>query len=296
MPTPQPSPLAELPIRRLTRGDLISCADLCEDRGWPRDEHRWGLLLTAGTGYGIDAPDGKGLIASCVVTSYGPRLSAIGMLLVAGRYSRQGVARRLMRYVMESAGMTALSLYATVEGQSLYKELGFSSVGRAVRVSGYFRTACDAPGRTSPAPTVSTRPATAADLPAMLRLDSEVFGPDRMHLLTRLPAFSDRLRVAEDADGLAGYGALWPSGNAHVVGPLIARDAATAKALVSSLAVTTDRPLRADIDARHGELLGWLASRDLKPDGPGTTVMTHGNRDLPGDWARRFAPLSVATG
>ncbi|GAA3300712.1 hypothetical protein GCM10020295_42130 [Streptomyces cinereospinus] len=57
MPTPS---LAALPIRRLTRRDLKVCADLSEDRGWPREEHKWGFLLTAGTGYGIDDPPREG--------------------------------------------------------------------------------------------------------------------------------------------------------------------------------------------------------------------------------------------
>src|SRR5688572_6363267 len=65
------SSLATLPIRRLTPRDLNACADLSEDRGWPREEHKWGFLLTAGTGYGIDAPEG-GLVTACVVTEYGP--------------------------------------------------------------------------------------------------------------------------------------------------------------------------------------------------------------------------------
>lgn len=101
MHSPSPLPLVDLPVRRLTRGDLVACADLSEDRGWPRDEHRWGLLLSAGTGYGIAEPDGKGLVAACVVTSYGPRLAAVGMMLVAARHARQGIARRLMLHVME---------------------------------------------------------------------------------------------------------------------------------------------------------------------------------------------------
>ena len=296
MSRPLPRPLTELPIRRLTRGDLVPCADLCEDRGWPRDEHRWALLLSAGTGYGIDDPDGKGLMASCVVTSYGPRLSAIGMLLVAERYARQGVARHVMRYVIDSAGATPLSLYATSQGRPLYEALGFERVGSAIRVGGRFRPTGDAPVETPAGRAVTTRQATAGDLPAILRLDAEVFGADRTHLLARLPAFSDRLWVAEGHDGLIGYAGLWPSGSAHVVGPLIARDTTTAKMLVDSLAGATDRPLRADLNARHGELIDWLVSQGLEPVGSGTTVMTYRDPRLPGDWNRRFAPLTVATG
>ncbi|MFD7497807.1 GNAT family N-acetyltransferase [Streptomyces sp. NPDC059832] len=289
MPSSLPRPIAELPVRRLTPDDLVACADLCEDRGWPRDEHRWGLLLTAGTGYGVDDPGGKGLMASCVVTSYGPRLAAIGMLLVAERYARQGIARHLMNHVIAESGGTPLSLYATAAGQPLYEQIGFSVVGRSQRVTGSFRPAGD---RSS---AVTVRPATAEDLRAMVRLDSDVFGTDRTHVLARLPAYADHIRVAQDEGRLIGYAAAWPSERTHVVGPLIARDTATAQALVASLAEATDLPLRVDVDARHTELLDWFEECGLRP-GSSTTVMALGAPDLPGDWTRRYAPLTVATG
>ncbi|NEB78043.1 GNAT family N-acetyltransferase [Streptomyces sp. SID14478] len=283
--------LSDLPIRPLTRRDVLACADLSEDRGWPREEHKWGHLLSAGTGYGIDAPDG-GLLGAFVVTEYGPRerpeLGAIGMVLVAERYARQGVGRRLMRYAVEQAGTTPLTLHATPNGRPLYEELGFKVTGQAETVRGHFL-----PG--AAAPTVATRPATAEDLPAILRLDAEVFGPDRTHVLTRLPAFADRLRVAEDGGALIGYAAAWPNMDTHVVGPLIARDTETAKALVASLAATTDRPLRTDIDVRHEELLTWLKEHGVAGVGL-NAVMNYGAPDLPGDWTRRFAPLTVAAG
>ncbi|MFF1833706.1 GNAT family N-acetyltransferase [Streptomyces sp. NPDC058231] len=296
MPSPLPRPHADAPIRRLTRGDLVPCADLCEDRGWPRDEHRWGLLLSAGTGYGIDDPEGKGLMATCVVTSYGPGLAAVGMLLVAERYARQGIARRLMRHVIEVSGESSLSLYATEAGRPLYEELGFETAGRAERLSGHFQPPATASGeRAAAASAVTVRPATAEDLHAMLRLDAEVFGADRTHVLARLPAFADHLRVAEDHGEFAGYAAAWPSDGVHAIGPLIAREASTAAALIGSLAEATDRPLRVDIDARHQGLLERLKECGLR-SGSGTTVMTYRAAEPPGDWSRRFAPLTVATG
>ncbi|MGW6203080.1 GNAT family N-acetyltransferase [Streptomyces sp. NPDC055089] len=297
-----PRPLADLPLRRLNRDDLVPCADLSEERGWPRDEHRWGLLLTAGTAYGIDDPESKGLMATCVVTAYGPRMAAIGMLLVAGRHARQGIGRYLMQQVIESTGGVPLSLHATDAGRPLYEELGFLAVGRTERVSGPFRPLTEPglldtaghPGTAAGAgPTV--RPASAGDLQAMLRLDADAFGLDRTHILVRLPAFADHLRVAEEDGELVGYAALWPSSESHVVGPLIARDTATAKLLVTSLAAATDRPLRADIDARHEDLLDWFRKCGLE-SGPATTVMSLGGPEQPGDWTHRFAPLSVATG
>ncbi|MEU6661669.1 GNAT family N-acetyltransferase [Streptomyces sp. NPDC046821] len=284
-------PLSDLPIRRLTRRDVTACADLSEDRGWPREEHKWGLLLAAGTGHGIDDPDG-GLVSACVVTDYGPpdrpTLSAIGMVLIAQRHARRGIGRRLMRHIVEQAQPTPLTLHATSNGRPLYEELGFKTIGRAEMVRGHFT-----PG--GPTPSVATRPATAEDLPAILRLDEAVFGSDRTHMVTRLPAFADQLRVAEDGGELIGYAAAWPNMDTHVIGPLIARDTETAKALVTSLAAGTNLPLRTDIDVRHEELLTWIKERGVEATSF-NAVMALGVPDLPGDWTRRFAPVTVAAG
>ncbi|MGY1499253.1 GNAT family N-acetyltransferase [Streptomyces sp. QTS52] len=288
MPTPS---LADLPIRRLTHRDLTACADLSEDRGWPREEHKWGLLLTAGKGYGIDDPGG-GLVTACVVTEYGqygnPELGAIGMVLVAERYARQGVGRRLMRHIVAAMGTTPLTLYATPNGRPLYEELGFKVTGGSETVRGRFTSG-------GPDPEVGTRAATAEDLAEIIRLDEKVFGIDRTPVITRLPAFSDQLRVAEENGRIIGYAAAWPNMDTHVVGPLIARDTETAKALLTSLAAHTDRPLRTDIDVRHEELLAWVKERGLAQVGL-NAVMTYGIPELPGDWTRRFAPLTVAAG
>ncbi|MGW3862721.1 GNAT family N-acetyltransferase [Streptomyces sp. NPDC005047] len=288
MPTPCS---ASAPIRRLTLRDLTACADLSEDRGWPREEHKWGFLLTAGTGYGIDDPGG-GLVAACTVTKYGPHgrpsLAAIGMVLVAERHARQGVGRRLMRHVVSELGTTPLTLHATPYGRPLYEELGFKVTGRAEMVRGRFTPV-------GPEPAIATRAATAEDLTTILRLDEEVFGADRTPIVTRLPAFADQLRVAEEDGRIIGYAAAWPNMDTHVVGPLIARDTETAKALIGSLAARTDRPLRTDIDVRHEELLAWVRERGLAVVAP-NAVMTYGITELPGDWTRRFAPLTVAAG
>ncbi|MFD9302717.1 GNAT family N-acetyltransferase [Streptomyces sp. NPDC060048] len=294
-----PPHLTTLPIRALTVDDLRHCADLSEDRGWPREEHKWGLLLTAGRGYGIDAPDGQGLAAACAVTRYGPpqadpELAAIGMVLVADRYSRQGLGRRLMSHICDDVLKgVPLTLHATPYGRPLYEELGFETTGRAEMLRGVFRP--DEAPSTAPG-SCSVRPATAEDIPKILRLDAEVFGADRTHLITRLPAFTDRLFVAEDATGeLTGYGAIWPNMQTHVVGPLVARDTVSAQALVTALAATTERPLRTDVDVRHEELLDWLKGRGLDSVAF-NTVMTRDIPGLPGDWTRRWAPLTVAAG
>ncbi len=291
--------ITDLPIRALTVDDLRRCADLSEDRGWLREEHKWGLLLAAGNGFGVDAPDGRGLAAACVVTRYGslpagPGLAAIGMVLVADRYARQGLGRALMTHVCNDVLKgVPLTLHATPHGLPLYEELGFKTTGRAEMLVGTFRQE----GPSDPHGT-RVRRAVAEDLPRILRLDAEVFGADRTHMITRLPAFADQLLVAEDGgrDGtLTGYAAAWPNMHTHVIGPLIARDTETAKALITALAEGTDRALRTDVDVRHGELLAWLKERGLESVAF-NAVMARDIPELPGDWTRRWAPLTVAAG
>ncbi|MCF3961294.1 GNAT family N-acetyltransferase [Streptomyces fuscigenes] len=294
-----PTPLDELPIRPLTPRDLLSCVALAVDRGWPPDERKWRLLLTAGNGFGIDEPSGAGLAGACVLTRYGTpgagpgqELSAVGMLLVATAYERQGLGGRLMRHILGEADGAPLALYATRFGQGLYERLGFVTAGQNVTVKGRLRLS---PSSGDPSPAgVTVRTATAEDLPAVAGLDAEVFGVDRTLMITRLPAFAEQLRVAVDGSAIIGFGALWSSASADVIGPLVARDTATAKALIASLADATHRPLRTDIDARHEHLLAWLKEQGM--DAVLTTpLMVRDIPALPGDPERRYAPLTMAT-
>ncbi|MFE9258713.1 GNAT family N-acetyltransferase [Streptomyces sp. NPDC006879] len=290
MPT---QPLTSLDFRHLSIKDLSHCSDLSEDRGWPREEHKWGLLLSAGLGYGLDAPDGAGLAACCVVTSYGtpgrePSLHAIGMVLVAARYARQGLGRRLMAHVLRETHPVPVTLHATPNGQPLYEQLGFQVTGRSEMLLGNF---IPDPGPAD----ASIRQAVAEDLPEILRLDHEVFGADRTSMLARLPAFADHLLVAEAGGRLTGYLAAWPNGETHVVGPLVSQDSGTAQSLISALGARTERPLRTDVDERHGKLLAWLKDHGLRTVAT-NAVMVKGAGELPGDWTRRFAPLTVAAG
>ncbi|QKW07841.1 GNAT family N-acetyltransferase [Streptomyces sp. NA04227] len=282
--------LLELPIRRLSRRDLLACADLAQSRGWSSEEHKWGFLLTAGAGFGVDDPSGEGLACVCTLTRFGtyekPELGAIGMVLVAEHHQRRGLGLRLMRHVLAESGAGALTLHATSTGRPLYERLGFREVTRAETLVGRLAD-------TGPVLGIATRPASAEDLPAILRLDAEIFGLDRTHLITRLPAFAHQFRVAEARGRLTGFAASWPNTHHDVIGPLIAEDTATARALFAALAAGTARELRTDIDVRHEELLGWAGEQGLR-GGEFTTVMLAGAPVLPGDWRRRFAPLTVA--
>ncbi|MEU1617373.1 GNAT family N-acetyltransferase [Streptomyces sp. NPDC005722] len=296
-PTVPAAPSA--PVRRLTPADLPACSALAVSRGWGAEEHKWRFLLTHGTGYGVDAPDGDGLAATTVLTRYEGGLAAVSMVLVAARYEGRGLGRRVMTHVLAEAGDDTVTLHATERGRPLYEKLGFRAIGTVVTHRGRF--AAPAPAATAapsgPAGAPEPRPFTEADLPALLALDAEAFGADRSPLLRDLPRFAERVVVAAGEDGaLTGYAAAWLNADTLVVGPVVAGDAGTARRLVTAVARDAGTPVRLDLRTGTPDALdGWAAEHGVTPFFP-NTLMVLGDRDLPGDEHRRHAPLMVALG
>ncbi|MDX3076395.1 GNAT family N-acetyltransferase [Streptomyces sp. MI02-7b] len=287
------SPLPPLPVRRLGPGDLAACSELAVSRDWGAEERKWRFLLTHGTGWGIDAPDGRGLAATTVLTRYAGGLAAVSMVLVAARYEGRGVGRRIMTHVLGEAGDDTVTLHATDRGRPLYEKLGFRTVGTVVTHRGGFRPpAADEPDPAAP------RPAGEADLPALLALDAEVFGADRSPLLRDLPRFAERTLVTEEDGRLTGYASAWRNDGTLVLGPIVADTTAAARRLVTAIARDAEGPVRLDLrteDPLRHTLPAWAAAHGVLPAFP-NTLMVLGDRNLPGDDARRHTPLMLALG
>lgn len=275
---------ADVDVRRLSTADRQACIDLAGDREWPPERHKWGLLLDVGEGFGIDDPDG-GLAGCVVLTRFGSDLAAISMMLVASRYGRRGFGRRLMEHAMAAAGDVTIGLYATSYGRPLYERLGFEANGAALMHFGRWHGE-PASGR--------SRPADAADLPAIIALDTEVTGADRAALIRRLPSFSEGLRVLEDHATITGYAGTWRNGDNLVVGPVIANNLADARALIADLVVPADISVRLDLDPAHSELVRWALHAGLTHTA--TSVSMVHNGPLRGDRARLFIPVMQALG
>jgi GNAT superfamily N-acetyltransferase len=287
-----PTELSFPPIRRLGPGDLARCAALSVDRGWAPERAKWSLLLEASEVYGIDAPDGRGLAGSVTLTRWGADYAAVGMMLAAARYERRGLGRALMEHALRAAGDGAtVTLFATDMGRPLYEKLGFAAAGRNVSFVGRFRAPSGHDGH-------GVRAATEADLPAILDLDRAAFGADRGRILTRLPAFADRIAVAEAGGpagrGIAGYAAAWRNTPAStVIGPLVASDGETARRLVTALAAGAPTLVRLDLDPDRTELPGWAHAHGLEP-ADRRVVMAHGEVTGRGRHGQLFTPISVA--
>ncbi|WP_206059511.1 GNAT family N-acetyltransferase [Nonomuraea zeae] len=271
--------MSTMTFRRLTTSDLDDCARLAKDRDWLPERHKWRLLFEVGEAYGIDAPDGDGLAATNILTRYGDDHAVISMVLTASRYARRGLARALMEHVLEQAGDRTVSLYATDNGRPLYEQLGFRVVGTAAKHTGVFEGE----------PSGRTRPATEADLGWILDLDAELFGTDRSAVLRRMFAFGEQVRIAE-----GGFGHCWRNDDNTVIGPVVARDEATARALIGDLALDAGGEVRMDFDLAMDDLVRWAGEHGIGSPWRVSKMVRGG--DLPGDRACQFLPFMQALG
>jgi GNAT superfamily N-acetyltransferase len=271
-------------ISRLAPEDLDVCLELAADRDWQPERRKWALLFEVGEVYGIRDPAG-GLAGSVTLTRYGPELAIVSMMLVASRFGRRGLGRRLMTHVLVQAGDTTVFLYATPLGRPLYEQLGFRAVGEVTTSVGRF----------TGAPAGGTRPAEERDRDAMLALDAAATGVDRTDLLTRYFRLAVQLRVLEHDGAVHGFAAASPNVDSVVVGPLVAPDLDAARTLIADVATEIDAPVRLDLDHRHDGLREWAQERGVAPR-TDTSLMVHGDRELPGARERLVLPVMQALG
>ncbi|GAA3822732.1 GNAT family N-acetyltransferase [Sphaerisporangium flaviroseum] len=279
--------LTEIPVRRLHLGDLRDCLLLAIDRQWLPEEAKWRLLFEIGEAYGIDDPAG-GLAGTVVLARYGPGLAAVSMVLVASRYARMGLGRRLMLHALEQARGATVFLTATRYGRGLYEKVGFETVGTVVTHTGNL-----AP-RLEDLKDTGVRLAHRDDLETIIALDAHATGAPRTRLITRLFTFAERFRVAERDNVVVGFGAAWRNVDGVVVGPVIADGTGVAQGLIAELADGVHGQVRLDLDSRHAELTSWAVARGVSP-AFSTALMVHGG-PLPGRHDRLFAPVMLALG
>jgi GNAT superfamily N-acetyltransferase len=274
------------PVEPLTADDLPGCLALAVDRGWEAEEHKWRLLFDLGTVYGVR--DAAGAPAGAVVlTRYGDELAAIGMMLVAARYSRQGLGRRILTRVLAEADGATVFLNATPMGRPLYEKLGFAPVGTTRTFAGELAV--------PPGHQAASRPAEPGDLAEIRRLDAQANGADRPRLVRFLPGFTEQLRVIERGGRITGYAGGWRNVDGLNIGPVIADRVEDAATLAGDVAAAVGGPARIDIDGGHPWLAEWAARRGLRERAV-EPVMLHGGTALPGDRSRWFASLMQATG
>lgn len=230
---------------------LDGALHLSQQAGWPHRRADWALV--ASLSQGVAAMKGDRLVGTALCTGFGDH-ATLNMIIVDHEMRGQGLGRRLMQAAMALAGDRGMALVATPEGMPLYQSLGFRPVGM---IEQYQRIVGGVAG---PLP-------VGADLAAVTAMDRIATGMDRQDLLSRI----------------ARPGAVWQSGDGFaisrefgrgvVIGPVVARDEATARQLIAAaLAAHEGQFTRIDIpEGRIAE--AWLGSMGLTRVGGGTAMI-----------------------
>lgn len=268
---------------------LAGCLELSKSARWNQNAADWRLMLDIGRGWGIALGDGT-LAASTLVLPYGG-FAWVSMVLVLPSQRRQGFATRLLRIALEDLKQRALTpiLDATPAGRAVYVQEGFVDTWGFRRFE--LRRALAAPER----PT-GVRALRESDWPRLLELDARAFGASREPLLRALAArLAQAALVCDGSAGLQGFLLGREGREALQLGPLVARDAGTARALLAAALTAVWPPLYLDLVDREPGLGAWLESLGFAFQRPFTRMVRCAPR-APGEAGLVFCPAGPELG
>ena len=255
--------------------------------GWPYRDEDWRFALALGHGVAVET-DGR-LAATALWWPYEQAFASFGMIIVALELQGRGIGRMLMDELLRQAGERAIVLNSTREGYRLYERLGFAPCGQ---INQHQAVLAAAPP-TSPA-NGAIRPLRPEDIGAIRDLDCRASGMERTRLLDALVA-AGKVAVIERDGRVHGYACVRRFGRGVVVGPVAARDAADAKALVATLAAEHRGGfVRIDAPAASG-LSPWLEEIGL-PHVDHVVSMVRGQPPTPAADATLFALSNQSLG
>jgi GNAT superfamily N-acetyltransferase len=245
------SPAAPVPgdVVALTADHLPQALALSQAVHWPYRAEDWSFAFGLGQGFAIEG-DGR-LLGIALWWPYGVDHASAGMVIVAEDAQRLGIGARLMAALLADAAGRTIILNSTEEGKPLYTRLNFKPYGA---VHQHQAVLDRAPATDASVPLRAAGPQDWAELYA---LDRAASGMERTALLDALSAIADVL-VVEQEGRIAGYGCARRWGRGVVIGPVIAEDAADARALIAALAArNVGQFVRIDVTLASG-FSAWL--------------------------------------
>lgn len=252
---------------------LSGCLALSRAANWNQNEADWRLMLTIGRGWGISVAGGV-LAASTLVLPF-EHFAWISMVLVLPEHRRKGYATRLLRVAiadLEKRGVAPI-LDATPAGRKVYRLEGFRDTWGfkryALQEKGSGPFSCAPRKATEKGPDPFSR---------VLDLDRRAFGANREAVLRDLARRLPQAALFQENGYLLGR----EGREALQLGPLVARDEATAIELLGCGLSAVKPPLYVDVVDHAPRLRQWLQGRGFVFQRP-FTRMVRGLADAPGD-------------
>ena len=278
--------------RPMIAEDIPAGLFLCRAAGWNQTAEDWELFLRLSPeGCRVAVDQGEHVRGTVATVKYENHFSWIGMVLVDPAMQRQGIGIQLLRESLcVLCDEDTIKLDATPAGRQIYVQLDFADEYAISRMEARKFVANDLP-------TSGARPAESKDWAALLSFDRQVFGADRemvlQSMLKRAPQYAF---VSEDRGRINGYCFGRPGHYFSQIGPVIASDFDTARA-VASAALQNCAGSPVVIDALH-QIPGWkqwLSSIGFIEQRP-LIRMYRGSNAYPGIPEKQFAILGPEFG
>lgn len=200
---------------------LAGALRLSEEAGWPHRLDDWALSLSVSEG--VVALDGTQVVGTALCTRFGA-VASLNMIIVDARMRGRGLGRELMRAAITLAEGREMRLIATRAGLPLYERSGFVATGRVAQHQGI--SEYPASGRRAN----SERRVKTGGVDDIGRLEDMDYAASRMSrsILLRKIAKRGEVLLAEN-----GFALMREFGQGLVLGPVVAGDDATARALIA---------------------------------------------------------------
>ncbi|MFT4962040.1 MAG: GNAT superfamily N-acetyltransferase, partial [Paracoccaceae bacterium] len=214
--------------------DAAACCVLSDEAGWNQTATDWDMMLRIGWAPGLRGEKNQPLASALALPMQGG-IGWISMVLVTASKRRQGIAQQLVGQCidwLEARGHVPV-LDATADGQPLYASMGFTPICGIKRLSG-------AGGGSMPE---GLRNVNADEIGWIAALEDTTFGAGREPVLRNLLSRPGAVALAHEQNGFA----LSRAGrNATQIGPLVARDEASALALLQGALARIKGPVLVD--------------------------------------------------
>lgn len=240
-------------IRAMTAADLPAAMDIKQQEGWNQTTNDWRLLLEDAPGLCLVALHQERVVATVAAIGYEQQLAWIGMMLVQKDYRGLGLAKMLMKEILDRLeGYPIIKLDATPAGFPVYKKMGFEPEYTIYRM---VLGPKQMPTKTG----IQATPIDKAFLSDIVDYDNHIYGVKRQNLLRYLYQQSpDTAMAAGSKEAMKGFVLGRPGTNYHQLGPLMAESTDIAKDLVSSALQRLDRPVVVDVLQDKTDFINWL--------------------------------------
>lgn len=264
---------------------LDGAVALSRAESWPHRPGDWAMVQQLSAGVAVVDGDGR-VTGTTFMTPFGDDYATINMVIVDKSMRGLGMGRKLMERAFELAGKRPLRLIATKEGLPLYEKLGFVATGSIRQHQGQV-AAVDRPH--------GIEDMQAGDIDAVRALDRQAYAADRTALLDALLE-RGQFAVLRKGGKVDAWAVIRPFGRGEVIGPIIAPDLETARALIAYFASSREGAfLRVDTGSETG-LAPWLSEIRLAHAGGGVTMRRPLTEDAGQPRLKAYALASQALG